>query len=284
MTSISPRRFTPALLLAFCWFWATCAHALPRHDPVPGGVAVLALPTAFDAHAEARFAGRPVLTVPTPDGWRAIVGLPLGQTPGPAALQLRFADGHTQNVGFQVLAREYPVQRLTITDQDKVTPSAASLKRIQREQVEILAAFRHRSAGAPALSFALPAAGPLSSNFGLRRVINGEPRSPHSGIDIAAPAGAPVLAPAPGRVLRVGDYFFTGNTVFVDHGAGLVTLYCHLSKVAVRQGQVLDTGDAIGAVGSTGRATGPHLHWALSLNDARVDPRLFLAPAAQAAR
>ena len=268
------------VLLATPWL----AMALPRPDPVPGGVAVLALPAGFDAAAEASFAGKPVLTVPVDDGWRALVGIPLGQTPGPAALRLRFADGRTRNIGFTVAAREYPVQRLTITDQDKVTPSAASLKRIEREQVEILAAFRHRSTPAPQLRFAMPAQGPLSSNFGLRRVINGQPRSPHSGIDIAAPAGAPVTAPAPGRVLRVGDYFFTGNTVFVDHGQGLVTLYCHLSSVAVREGQQLATGDAIGKVGSTGRATGPHLHWALSLNDARVDPRLFLAAETQAAR
>ena len=282
------QKLASRLVAALLWLGTVLvtapAHALPRHDPVPGGVAVIALPAGFDAQGEARFAGRPVLTVQAADGWRAIVGLPLGQTPGPAAVHVRLADGRTQNVGFKVLGREYPVQRLTITDQDKVTPSPESLKRIEREQVEILAAFRHRSVGAPLLAFAMPAAGPLSSNFGLKRVINGQPRSPHSGIDIAAPAGAPITAPAPGRVLRVGDYFFTGNTVFVDHGQGLVTLYCHLSRVAVREGQVLETGDAIGNVGSTGRATGPHLHWALSLNDARVDPRLFLTPAAQAAR
>lgn len=277
----------PRVAAALLWLGAVLvapAHALPRNDAVPGGVAVVALPAGFDARSEARFAGRPVLAVQDGAGWRAIVGLPLGQTPGPAALHVRLADGSTQNVGFRVQPRQYPVQRLTITDQDKVTPSPESLKRIAREQVEILGAFRHRSAGAPLLAFAMPAAGPLSSNFGLKRVINGEPRSPHSGIDIAAPAGAPVTAPAPGRVLRVGDYFFTGNTVFVDHGQGLVTLYCHLSRVAVREGQVLQTGDAIGNVGSTGRATGPHLHWALSLNDARVDPRLFLTTDAQAAR
>ncbi len=267
-------------LLAAPWL----SMALPRPDPVPGGVAVLTLPAGFDAAAQASFAGKPVLTVPVEDGWRALVGIPLGQTPGPAALRLRFADGHTRSIGFTVAARDYPVQRITITDQDKVTPSPASLKRIQREQAQILAAFRHRSGQVPQLRFAMPAQGPLSSNFGLRRVINGQPRSPHSGLDIAAPAGAPVTAPAPGRVLRVGDYFFTGNTVFVDHGQGLVTLYCHLSTVAVRVGQQLATGDAIGQVGSTGRATGPHLHWALSLNDARVDPRLFLAAETQAAR
>lgn len=284
MSKTFPVRLAAALLWLGSVLLAVPAHALPRHDPVPGGVAVVALPAGFDAHSQVHFAGRPVLAVQGAEGWRALVGLPLAHTPGPAALHVRLADGSTQNVGFKVQPREYPVQRLTITDQDKVTPSPESLKRIAREQGEILAAFRHRSAGAPALVFGMPAAGPLSSNFGLKRVINGQPRSPHSGIDIAAPAGGPVTAPAPGRVLRVGDYFFTGHTVFVDHGQGLVTLYCHLSEVAVREGQVLDTGDAIGKVGSTGRATGPHLHWALSLNDARVDPRLFLAADAQAVR
>ncbi len=278
-----------SLLAGLCLLAAPMlAMALPRHAPVPGGVAVLALPAGFDAAGQASFAGKPVLTVPSGDGWLALVGIPLGQTPGPSALRLRFADGRTQNIGFTVLAHDYPVQRITITDQNQVTPSATSMKRIQREQVQILAAFRHRSAvllpEAPLLGFAMPAQGPLSSNFGLRRVINGQPRSPHSGIDIAAPAGAPGVAPAPGRVLRVGDYFFTGNTVFVDHGQGLVTLYCHLSETVVREGQTLAAGDAIGKVGSTGRATGPHLHWALSLNDARIDPRLFLATEAQVAR
>lgn len=271
-------------LLAIACLLATPAWALPRHQPIPGGVAVLALPAPFDAASQAQFAGRQVLTVPTGDGWRAVVGIPLGQTPGPAALRLTFADGSTRNIGFTVAAHTYPEQRLTIADPDQVTPSAQSLKRIRGEQAQIRAAFRHRSADRPPLRFSLPAQGPLSSNFGLRRVLNGQPRSPHSGIDIAAPAGAPVTAPAAGRVLRVGDYFFTGKTVFVDHGQGLVTLYCHLSEIAVQEGQSLQAGERIGAVGSTGRATGPHLHWALSLNDARVDPRLFLASEAQAAR
>ena len=110
----------------------------------------------------------------------------------------------------------------------------------------------------------------------MRRIFNGEPRSPHSGLDIKAPAGQMVRAPAAGVVVLTGSFFFSGNAVYLAHGEGVVSLFAHLSKVLVQKGQMLKGGEPLGEVGMTGRATGPHLHWSLSLNNARVDPRLFL--------
>jgi murein DD-endopeptidase MepM/ murein hydrolase activator NlpD len=111
----------------------------------------------------------------------------------------------------------------------------------------------------------------------MRRIFNGESRNPHSGMDIAAPVGTPVRAPLAGTVIDTGDYFFNGNTVFVDHGRGVISMYCHLSAIDVIPGQHVAAGTTLGKVGMTGRVTGPHLHWALSLNRAWVDPELFVA-------
>lgn len=255
------------------------AAPLPHPEPVPGGVAVVPLASNGAETPHAYFNGQRVMVLKDDRQWLALVGIPLDAAPGTLSLQVQTADRKHATQDFVIHDKQYATQRLTIKDKRKVEPTAEDLKRINRESRVMKAAFEAwRDQEDVPLQFDLPAEGPLSSPFGLRRIFNGEPRAPHSGFDIAAAAGSPIRAPAPGRVAAVGNYFFNGNTVLIDHGQGLVTMYCHMQKIAVKKGQQLARGDVIGYVGQTGRATGPHVHWSVSLNDARVDPALFLSP------
>lgn len=271
------RPFRPlfALLLALSAPLALAEGFLSRllDKPVPGGVAVVDLGDAA-ARPTVRFQDKPVLVV-REDGqrWLAVIGVPLTVKPGEQRIELD--DG--RRLSFTVGARDYQQQHITLKNKEQVNPSPANLKRIDRELAEQTAAYRQFSARQPSnLLFDKPVAGPLSSPFGLRRFFNGEERNPHSGLDFAVPAGTPVKAPAAGRVILVGDYFFNGRTVFVDHGQGLISMFCHLSQIGVKVGDELARGAVLGKVGATGRATGPHLHWNVSLNDARVDPSIFI--------
>ncbi|MEE9253689.1 MAG: peptidoglycan DD-metalloendopeptidase family protein [Pseudomonadales bacterium] len=259
---------------------AALAHGveLPDGDPVPGGVTLLALDMiAADELPKVTFDGRRVLVVRDRQTWLAVVGIPLGTKPGTHAIEVDSPEASILILPFEVRPRSYREQHLTITNQRMVDPLSEDLARIRAESGTIRAQFRHFRAESPeALRFEWPVQGPISSPFGLRRVLNGEPRNAHSGLDIAAAEGVPVYAPAPGRVAETGDFFFNGNTIFIDHGQGLVTMYCHLSRIHVEPGTEVSTGQLIGAVGKTGRVTGAHLHWSVSLNDARVNPGLFL--------
>ena len=263
------------LLLALLFPALACAEGFITRlldKPVPGGVAVVGL--GNDAQApQARYDGKPVLTI-REDGqrWIAIVGIPLGTTAGTQQL---LVDGRP--VTFEVGPREYRAQHITLKNQRQVDPNPDDLKRIERELAQQTRAYRGFSAAQPSnLLFDRPVDGPLSSPFGLRRFFNGQERNPHSGLDFAVPAGTPIKAPAAGTVTLVGDYFFNGKTVFVDHGQGLISMFCHLSSTPVKVGDHLARGQVLGKVGATGRATGPHLHWNVSLNDARVDPSIFI--------
>ena len=176
--------------------------------------------------------------------------------------------------------KQYAQQQLRVAP-GTVDLSAADQARYERErdhQAKVMATFTEPpSTPLPhSLRMAVPTPGPRSSSFGLRRVFNGQARNPHSGMDIAAPTGTPIVAPLPARVIDVGDYFFNGNTVWLDHGGGLLSMVCHLSATTARMGDVLQTGDPVGAVGATGRVTGPHLHWGVMLNRTMVDPALFI--------
>jgi len=265
----------------FLALFTTLGHALSLDTPpVPGGIAVITLPANTDP-ASVHYGDSRVLVTKNDDRHIAIVGLPLATKPGRYFLKVTDLQGKPLSLGFQVEDKSYEEQHITIKDKRKVNPEKRDMERITRESKQIKQALRHWSPRENVvLEFQQPVTGPTSSPFGLRRFFNEQARNPHSGLDIAAPEGALIKAPAPGTVLDTGDFFFNGNTVLLDHGQGLVTMYCHMSKIDVIPGQTVNTGDKLGEVGMTGRVTGPHLHWGVSLNDARIDPVLFLPDAA----
>jgi biotin carboxyl carrier protein len=250
------------------------AAALPPERPAPGGIALVALPDGPSAPA-ATFGGVPVLVIGDGTHWTAVVGLALATRPGRATLVVQRPGSAPASLGFDVRPYRYAEQRLTVAP-GQVDLSKADLARYERERVHLAEVLATRSDTMPELRLRAPTDGPRSSSFGLRRVFNGQARNPHSGMDIKAATGTPVLAPAAGRVIDTGDYFFNGNTVWLDHGSGFLTMVCHLSAIGVKVGDTVAAGDPIGRVGATGRATGPHLHWSVALNRAMVDPALFL--------
>lgn len=262
---------------------ALAQAALPQSSSVPGGVAVIALGTtsAISGRPQAWLGEQQVFVTTDDHRWYALVGLALDTPAG--AHELRVSSGdETKILNFPVSAKRYPEQRITLKDTSKVQLSAADEQRANREVAAIQILKRHwRSAQDTDPAFLLPAEGRLGGRFGVRRFFNGEARSPHSGLDIAVARGTPIKASASGKVLAVDDYFFNGKTVFVDHGNGLITLYCHLDRIDARPGDTVSKGQTLGLSGRTGRASGPHLHWSVVLNGAMVDPELFIAPADQ---
>jgi murein DD-endopeptidase MepM/ murein hydrolase activator NlpD len=210
--------------------------------------------------------------------------LSLATTTGEHQLELQHAGGGSERLRFTVRPKQYREQRLKVPPA-QVNLSAADLARVEREQQRIRVALAAFSESSPAsLELIAPVAGQRSSSFGLRRFFNDEARNPHSGMDIAAPNGTPIRAANDGRIVDTGNFFFNGNTVFIDHGLGLITMYCHLSRIGVATGDAVKRGQVIGDVGATGRVTGPHLHFGVALNRDFVDPAWFLPPAASASR
>jgi murein DD-endopeptidase MepM/ murein hydrolase activator NlpD len=249
----------------------------PHASQVPGGVARLSLGPS--AKRPAAFAGDvPLLVLGDAIEWTALVGIPLAATPGDASITVRAENGSERQVAYAVADKQYREQRLTVAPRT-VDLSPEDEARYVRERDHLTGVMATLTDLRPdaSLQMRVPVPGRRSSSFGLRRVFNGQSRNPHSGMDIAAGTGTPVLAPLPGRVIDTGDYFFNGGTVWLDHGGGLLTMYCHLSRVDVKVGDVLKTGEQLAAVGATGRVTGPHLHWSVMLNRAMVDPALFIA-------
>lgn len=269
------RRVGRAALLASLCFVALAQAAsmvLPQELRVPGGIAFVPLPSGATPPV-VHFGKYRVPVIAQDEQWVAVVGIPLATTVGEQTLQL----SGSMPVHFPIADKQYRTQSLKVPNQRHVEPNPDDLKRIAAEQVRTEAALsRYTETGAPSFDLSVPIAGNRSDSFGSRRVFNGQARNPHAGMDIPAPKGTPIKSPADGEVVDTGEFFFNGNTVFIDHGYGLVTLYCHLDSIAVKPGQRVRRGEVIGNVGATGRVTGPHLHWGVSLNRAMVDPALFL--------
>jgi murein DD-endopeptidase MepM/ murein hydrolase activator NlpD len=251
---------------------------LPRASAVPGGVVTLRLAGAADEKPVATLNGHPVLVLKQSAGWLAVVGVNLEAEPGELSLDVQQPGADPRKITFKILPKAYRTQQLKVSP-GQVNLSPEDEARVAHETEKVHTALAGFTPDAPAtLRLQPPVPGPRSSSFGLRRVFNGESRKPHSGMDIAAPTGTPIKAPLAGRVVDVGSYFFNGNDVIIDHGQGLMTMYCHLSKIGVTVGQELKSGEVLGEVGATGRVTGPHLHWGVILNGNSVDPALFLPP------
>ncbi len=248
------------------------------HKPVPGGVAVVPVDLSQNGELpQVSYQGHRVLVVKSDNAALAIVGIPLKAARGTQQLEVR-SGGKKQQVPFEVTSKKYKEQHIKLSSNKHVNPSPENQARFKRELDEQLTAYKqYREATPSNVVLDRPVdGGRYSSPFGLRRFFNGEERNPHSGLDIAVPTGTPIKSSADGVVTIVGDYFFNGKTVFVDHGQGMISMYCHMNEIDVVKGQTVKRGQVVGKVGSTGRSTGPHLHWNVSLNNVRVDPAIFV--------
>jgi murein DD-endopeptidase MepM/ murein hydrolase activator NlpD len=277
-----------------CWIWVLtfllvgAGRLLATQDPAiqitpsethPGEAILIRLTSERRiASIEAQLTGRKVMFFPEKSGksWVALAGIDLDVTPKehPLTYRLHYSDGSESAGKYPVVVRDkkYPVERVTVAKKF-VDLSKEDLKRVAKEKKMLSSLYGVQSQETSwEQGFTVPVDVQRGSRFGLRRIFNGEPRSPHSGADLKAGAGTPVHAPDGGRTVFAGNLFFSGNTVILDHGGGLYTLYAHLSDFATRAGDTVKKGQVIGHVGATGRVTGPHLHWGAKLNGARVDP------------
>jgi murein DD-endopeptidase MepM/ murein hydrolase activator NlpD len=251
-------------------------YVLPHESAVPGGVKILKLDVHGDAMPYVDVDGHRALVLRDGSSWIAVIGIPLSAALGPRQVIVRSAETR-EELQFRIGDKQYASQSLNVAP-GQVNLSKADLERVNQEKLIIEHAMSRWSDQQPeTLHMQQPVPGVRSSSFGMRRIFNGESRNPHSGMDIAATVGTPVRVPLAGTVIDTGNFFFNGNTVFVDHGRGMISMYCHLSAIDVKPGQPVAAGTTLGKVGMTGRATGPHLHWGLSLNRAWVDPELFVA-------
>lgn len=265
----------------------TLATTLSAHSasfiessPVPGGIALVELDATEypinKAAPDVTWNGKFIATLTRADTYFALVGIPLSTKAGEHTLTVGYKNSPSSSVNFLVNAKTYEEQHLIIKNKRKVNPAPLDMERINRENKRLKEVKSYRADRLIAQQFDWPLKGIMSSPFGLKRFYNGQARRPHGGIDIAAPEGTPIVAPADGLVVDTGDYFFNGNSVFIEHGLGLQTFYAHMSRIDVKAGDRVTRGQILGAVGATGRVTGPHLHWSVGLNATWVNPLLLL--------
>ena len=241
-----------------------------KNTVVPGGIYRWTPPAGA---TDIRFNNRPVMRLRD----QILVGIPLNHPLGSANLAY-VLNGQDASHSFSVVDKAYTEQHITLQNREMVNPNPEQLVRIRWESQRQRALYlQYSDAPPPSAGFIQPLQGRISSLFGHRRFFNGQARNPHSGLDIAAPTGSEISAPAAAEVTLVDDLYYNGKTIFLDHGQGLITMYCHLSESLVTEGERVEQGEVIGLVGATGRVTGPHLHWSVSLNGYRVDPQSMMA-------
>ena len=252
------------------------AGAAPEHSPWPGGIGYVEI-DGNESRPAVTVNDRPALVIQSDGMWMAVIGIPLDQDPATPLVARISRTGHSdKTIEIPLQDADYRVQHLTV-DKKYVDPGQEALDRIFAERDEIDSALNNwRAESLNSVELLPPVPGNRSTSFGSRRVFNDQPRSPHKGMDISGASGTPINAPLNGLVTATGDYYFNGNTVIVDHGQGLISLYCHLSEIDVEEGQSVESGELLGKVGATGRVTGAHLHFATYLNGTAVDPALLL--------
>ena len=276
--AFKPLKITSAICIAMLMA-SLHAVAAPEQALVPGGIAVMDLEN-YTPETRITFDGRKTTIFKQDDAWFALAAIPLKAKPGPYDFRIQQQDGSTRVRKVEIKGKKYQEQRLTIKNKRKVNPNEQDMQRITSERVLKRAAKNHWSETYPDVDFIWPVSGKISSIYGLRRFFNDQERNPHNGLDIAAPEGTDVRATSDGTVIEAGDFFFSGNMVYIDHGQGLISLYAHLSRIDVKPGDVLRRGEILGAVGQTGRVTGAHLHFAVMSNGVLFDP-VYLLPEQQ---
>ncbi len=271
MTKTDVQRVILLLLFLAC----ASSAALPVHTAKPGGIAVIAVSQGKNPPT-VLFEATRALLIHQESTWYAVIGIPLSHPPGTASISVTENNQAARSINFDIVSHAYREQHLNVS-RNYVEPDAATLERIFGERKIIDAVLNHwEDSAVESLTLSAPVTGRRSTSFGSRRFFNNQPRSPHSGMDIAANLGTTVIAPLDGVVVATGDYFFNGNTVLIDHGQGFITMYCHLDRIDVAEGDSVNRGAPLGIVGATGRVTGPHLHFGTYLGGTAVDPALVL--------